>query len=66
LYLAPLIWSIDLGLDTLSATEVITRANAWKFGNRIRLVGEMFGFVSSIIALHVWSEESGITVETDV
>jgi hypothetical protein len=58
LYLAPLIWSIDLGLDTLSAAEVITRADAWKFGNRIRLVVEMFGFVCSIIALRVWSAES--------
>ena len=65
LYLAPLIWSIDLGLDTLSAAEVITRANAWKFGNRIRLIVEMFGFVCSIIALRVWSAEAGIAVETD-
>ncbi len=58
LYLAPLIWSIDLGLDILSAAEVTTRANAWKFGNRIRLIVEMCGFVCSIIALRVWSAES--------
>jgi hypothetical protein len=57
LYLAPLIWSIDRGLDTLSAAEVITRADAWKFGNRIRLVVEMVGFVCSVVALRVWSAE---------
>ena len=58
LYLAPLIWSIDLGLDTLSAAEVIARANVWKFGNRIRLIVEIFGFVCAIIALRAWSMES--------
>jgi hypothetical protein len=65
LYLAPLIWSIDRGLDTLSAAEIIARADAWKFGNRIRLIVEMFGFVCSIIALRVWSAESENIVETD-
>ncbi len=65
LYLAPLIWSIDLGLETTPAAEIIARADAWKFGNRIRLIVEMFGFVCSIIALRVWSAESEVTVETD-
>ncbi len=65
LYLAPLIWSIDRGLDTLSAAEIIARADAWKFGNRIRLIVEMFGFVCSIIALRVWSTESENIVKTD-
>jgi hypothetical protein len=61
LYLAPLIWSIDLELDKLSAAEVITRADAWQFGNRIRLVVEMVGFVCSVIALGVWSAERAET-----
>ncbi|HZG51313.1 MAG TPA: hypothetical protein VEZ40_04175 [Pyrinomonadaceae bacterium] len=61
LYLAPLIWSIDLGLDKLSAAEVITRAEAWKFGNRIRLIVEMVGFVCSVMALRVWSAEAAET-----
>lgn len=64
-YLAPLIWSIDLGLDKLSADEVITRANAWQFGNRIRLIVEMAGFVCSVVALRVWSAETG-KIENEV
>ena len=63
LYLAPLIWSIDLELDKLSATEVMTRAKAWKFGNRIRLIVEMVGFVCSVMALRVWSAEAAETGE---
>jgi hypothetical protein len=65
LYLAPLIWSIDREAGSIPAAEIIARADAWKFGNRIRLIVEMFGFVCSIIALRVWSAESGITVEID-
>jgi hypothetical protein len=65
LYLAPLIWSIDREAGIIPAAEIIARADAWKFGNRIRLIFEMFGFVCSIIALRVWSAESGITVATD-
>ena len=65
LYLAPLIWSIDREAGSIPAVEIIARADAWKFGNRIRLIVEMFGFVCSIIALRVWSAESGITVEID-
>jgi len=58
LYLAPLIWSIDREAGSIPAAEIIARADAWKFGNRIRLIVEMFGFVCSIIALRVWSAES--------
>ncbi len=58
LYLAPLIWSIDREAGNIPAAEIIARADAWKFGNRIRLIVEMFGFVCSIIALRVWSMES--------
>ena len=65
LYLAPLIWSIDLGLDTLSAAEIVSRADTWKFGNRIRLVVEMFGFVCSVAALRVWSAETAETGKTE-
>jgi hypothetical protein len=58
LYLAPLIWSIDREAGSIPAAEIITRADAWKFGNRIRLIVEMLGFMSSIIALRIWSAES--------
>ncbi len=58
LYLAPLIWSIDREAGSILAAEIIARADAWKFGNRIRLIVEMCGFVCSIIALHIWSAES--------
>ncbi len=39
-------------------SEIIARADAWKFGNRIRLFVEFFGFVCLIIALRGWSSES--------
>jgi hypothetical protein len=63
LYLVPLIWSIDREAGNISAVEIIARADAWKFGNRIRLIVEMLGFVCSIIGLSVWSAESEITEE---
>ena len=34
-----------------------------KFGNRIRLVVEMLGFVCAVLALHVWSAESVLPEE---
>ncbi len=58
LYLAPLIWSIDREAGHIPAAEIIARADAWKFGNRIRLIVEMFGFVCSVMALRVWSAEA--------
>ena len=58
LYLAPLIGSIGDDVGKISNAELAARVDAWKFGNRIRLIVEMFGFVCSIIALHVWSAES--------
>jgi len=64
LYLAPLIWSIDREAGIIPAAEIIARADAWKFGNRIRLIVELCGFVCSIIALRVWSAESQNTEET--
>jgi hypothetical protein len=59
LYLAPLIGSIGRDAGNVPATEIIARADAWKFGNRIRLVVEMLGFVCSVMALRVWSAEAG-------
>ena len=64
LYLAPLIWSIDREAGIIPAAEIIARADAWKFGNRIRLIVELCGFLCSIIALRVWSAESQNTEET--
>lgn len=58
LYLAPLIGSISSDAGNVSTAEIIARADAWKLGNRIRLVVEFFGFVCSILALRVWSLES--------
>ena len=57
-YLAPLIWSIDREAGNIPAAEIIARAEAWKFGNRIRLIVEFFGFVFSVIALRVWAAEA--------
>lgn len=58
LYLAPLIGSISVDAGSAPAAEIIARAEAWKFGNRIRLFVEFIGFVLSILALRVWSVES--------
>jgi hypothetical protein len=58
LYLAPLIGSISGDAESAPAAEIIARAEAWKFGNRIRLFVEFIGFVLSILALRVWSVES--------
>ena len=58
LYLAPLIGSTSREAGKVPAAEIIARAEAWKFGNRIRLVAEMFGFVCSVMALRVWSAEA--------
>ena len=61
LYLAPLIGSVSRDAGILPADEIISRADTWKFGNRTRLIVEFFGFVCSVIALRVWSAESGRT-----
>ena len=61
LYLAPLIGSISSDAGNLPAAEVVNRADAWRFGNRIRLIVEFLGFVCSIMALRVWSAESNTT-----
>ena len=58
LYLAPLINGISTEAANLSAEEITGRVAVWRFGNRVRLLIEMFGFVCSIIALRDWSAES--------
>ena len=42
----------------LPAAEIVAGIEQWKFGNRIRLIGELLGFIFSIIALRVWSAET--------
>jgi hypothetical protein len=61
LYLAPLIGSIGDDAGKVANAELIARAEAWRFGNRVRLVIEMLGFVCSVIALRVWSAEAAET-----
>ncbi|HUR96669.1 MAG TPA: hypothetical protein VMZ26_01250 [Pyrinomonadaceae bacterium] len=59
-YLAPLIQSMfqhSISGD-LPAADIVAGVGEWKFGNRIRLVVELAGFVFSIIALRVWSDEN--------
>jgi hypothetical protein len=59
-YLAPLVQSMfrhSIAGD-LPAAEIAAGVEQWKLGNRIRLIVELFGFVFSIIALHVWSAEN--------
>lgn len=65
LYLVPLVSSTQAHAiaGDLPAAEIIDRIEAWKFGNRIRLLIELCGFVFSIIALRVWSAETQITGE---
>ena len=63
LYLAPLIGSISRDAGNVPAAEIIARAEAWKFGNRIRLIVEIFGFVCSVMALRLWSAEAAETGE---
>ncbi len=65
LHLAPLIGSIARDAGNVPAAEIIARADAWKFGNRIRLIAEMLGFVCSVMALRVWSAEAVETGEIE-
>lgn len=58
LYLAPLIGGISAEAANLPAAEIASRVETWKFGNRVRLLAELGGFICSVIALRVWSEES--------
>ena len=61
LYLAPLIHSLfdHAVAGDMPAPELVARTEEWEFGNKIRLVFELFGFVCSIMALRVWSAEAG-------
>jgi hypothetical protein len=62
-YLAPLVGSMfqhSIAGD-LPAADIIAGVERWKFGNRVRLTVELFGFVFSIIALRVWSAENAST-----
>lgn len=61
-YLAPLVGSMfrHSVAGDLPASEIVAGVERWKLGNRIRLVVELFGFVSSTIALRVWAGEAGV------
>ena len=58
LYLAPLIGGLTAGAGKVPAAETVARADAWKLGNRIRLIVEIFGFVCTVMALRIWSAEA--------
>ena len=60
-----LIGGIVKDAGNIPAAEIIARADAWKFGDRIHLFVELCGFIFSIVALRVWSAESEITGETN-
>ena len=59
-YLAPLIQSMfsHSVAGDLSAAEIVAGVERWKWGNRVRLIVELFGFICSVIALRVWSGET--------
>ena len=42
----------------LPSADIAAGVERWLFGNRIRLIVELFGFIFSIIALRVWSAEN--------
>ena len=58
LYLAPLIGGLTAGAGKVPAAETIARADAWRFGNQVRLIVEIFGFACTVMALRVWAAEA--------
>ncbi len=58
-YLAPLIHATneDAIQGNVPANQIISDANEWMVGNRIRLAVEFFGFLFSIIALLTWTRD---------
>jgi hypothetical protein len=66
-YLAPLVQSMfqhSIAGDLPNA-EIVAGVEQWKFGNRVRLIVELIGFVCSIIALRVWSAETASNERAD-
>ena len=59
-YLAPLVQSMfsHSVAGDLSASEIVAGVERWKWGNRVRLIVELFGFICSAIALRVWAAET--------
>lgn len=59
-YLAPLVQSMfsHSVAGDLSASEIVAGVERWKWGNRVRLIVELFGFICSVVALRVWSGET--------
>ena len=65
IYLAPLVGSLFTHsvAGDLPAADIMAGVERWTFGNRVRLIVELFGFVCSAIALKVWSAEAVSTNE---
>ncbi len=59
-YLAPLIHATNEHAiqGNVPANQIISDAEEWMIGNRIRLAVEFFGFLFSIIALHTWTRDT--------
>lgn len=59
-YLAPLVGDMfrHSVAGDLPAAEIAAGVEHWKFGNRIRLVVELFGFACAVVGLRVWSAET--------
>jgi hypothetical protein len=64
-YLAPLVGSMFMHsvAGDLPAQEIVAGVERWKFGNRIRLIVELFGFACLVIALRVWASEAAASDE---
>ena len=59
-YLAPLIHATNEHAiqGNVPANQIISDANEWMVGNRIRLVFEFCGFLFSILALYAWTRDT--------
>ena len=58
-YLVPLVGAMfrhSIAGD-LPASDIVAGVERWKFGNRVRLVVELVGFLFSVIALRLWSAD---------
>ncbi len=59
-YLAPLIHSTSehAANGDVSASQIAADVQRWMLGNRVRLILEFFGFLFSVISLHVWTKDA--------
>jgi hypothetical protein len=63
-YLVPLVGTMFTRsvAGDLPASDIVAGVARWKFGNRIRLVVELLGFLCAVIASRVWSADVAGTV----